>query len=210
MGSTVINAYSYPEGSDPPVTPAQLAAALEQVARGGVMFFASAAARTAAFSRLGISPTAGMVSYLQDTGCHEFYDGTEWYGSPTPYVPTHANLVVGAGGSVVARWKRYPGKTADVFWMVTLGAGFTVGTLPSFTLPFTLHSRYVALTQIGVGELFDTGLASYFAMGRWTGSAVEVVYPGVSGIHTAVGAASPFGWVAGDRLFIEATGLEMA
>lgn len=39
-----------------------------------VMSFASAAARTSAIA----SPTEGMVSYRQDTGIVEAYDGTTW------------------------------------------------------------------------------------------------------------------------------------
>lgn len=78
MGSTVINGYTYPEATDQPVTPTDLRRALEEVARGGIMFFASSAARTTAFATLGISPSAGMMSYLINVGRHELYDGAAW------------------------------------------------------------------------------------------------------------------------------------
>lgn len=73
MGTTVINAYTYPEATDPPVTPADLRRVLEQVAQGGVMRFSSTAERTAAFAALGQSPTPGMLSFLASTGRHEWY-----------------------------------------------------------------------------------------------------------------------------------------
>lgn len=124
--------------------------------------------------------------------------------------PTTANLTLGSG-TITARY-RQSGKTGDFFFSFLLGAGSAMGTLPSFTLPFTPAS-HIAVTSlvVGRGDLLDTGVAAYFALGRWTaGSAVEVVYLGASGVHTSVAAAAPFAWGSGDRLVINGAGIEIA
>jgi hypothetical protein len=43
-----------------------------------VMVFASAAARTAAFTAQGVTITEGMVTYLRDTNLTQYYDGAAW------------------------------------------------------------------------------------------------------------------------------------
>lgn len=43
-----------------------------------VMVFASSAARTTAFASASLSPSEGMVSYLQDVNTVEVYNGSSW------------------------------------------------------------------------------------------------------------------------------------
>lgn len=45
-----------------------------------VMVFASSAARTTAFTAASLSPSEGMVSYLQDTNKIQVYNGSTWIG----------------------------------------------------------------------------------------------------------------------------------
>jgi hypothetical protein len=49
-----------------------------------VMTFASAAARTSAFSAASITPSAGMMSYLVDVGQMQVYDGASWFAKSRP------------------------------------------------------------------------------------------------------------------------------
>ena len=111
--------------------------------------------------------------------------------------------------AVTARY-RQQGKTGDFYFSFVLGAGSAVGTLPSFTLPFTPASQYITSVVLGRGDLIDTGVAAYFGLGRWTGSAVECVFLGTSGVHSAVTVAAPFTWGSGDRIVINGAGIEIA
>jgi len=128
----------------------------------------------------------------------------------TAWSPTLSNLTLGSG-TVTARYRQV-GKTGDFYFSFLLGAGSAVGSLPSFTLPFTPASHLTVVEEVlGRGDLLHTGVASYFALGRWnTGSVVQVVYLGTSGVHTAVTATAPFTWVSGDRLVINGAGIEIA
>lgn len=123
--------------------------------------------------------------------------------------PTTANLTLG-NGTITARY-RQSGKFGDFFFSFLLGNTSAVGTLPSFTLPFTPHSSLATFTMVGTGGLLDSGTAAYFAVGRWTaGSAVEVVYLGASGIHTPVTATAPYTFTTNDSITIRGTSIEIA
>ena len=62
----------------------------------GVFVFASAAARTTAFSSASITLTEGWVSYLQDTNAVEVYDGTAWVGlAVSPLLMTQGGATSG-------------------------------------------------------------------------------------------------------------------
>ena len=123
--------------------------------------------------------------------------------------PTTANLTLG-NGTIIARY-RQSGKTGDFIFSFTLGSTSAIGTLPSFTLPFTPQATFATFATMGHGELLDSGTAAYIAVGRWTaGSAVEVVYGGASGIHTSVTATAPFTWTTSDRLLIHGKAIEIA
>lgn len=78
MGSTKVNGIPYPEQTQQPLIPSDLATALEYAARSGVMRFANSAARTAYFSGLGISPSEGMWSDLADVDEFARWDGKLW------------------------------------------------------------------------------------------------------------------------------------
>lgn len=62
----------------------------------GVFVFASAAARTTAFTAASITLTEGWVSYLQDTNAVEVYDGTAWVGlAVSPLLMTQGGATSG-------------------------------------------------------------------------------------------------------------------
>lgn len=135
---------------------------------------------------------------------------TEVRSTWATWTPTTANLTLGSG-TITSRYRVSEDKTGDFFFSFLLGAGSAVGTLPSFTLPFTPHSSYVTFTTLGNGELIDAGTNTYFAIGRWTaGSAVEFVYLGASGVHTAVTATAPYTFTSGDRITCIGKSVEIA
>jgi hypothetical protein len=78
MATTALQAFPYPAGSDSPAGMTQILALATAVEKTVVMVFASAAARTSAFSAAGVSPTEGMLSWLSDSNWFEFYDGSNW------------------------------------------------------------------------------------------------------------------------------------
>lgn len=80
MGSTLINAYPYPESTDQPVVPTHLRQALDAVSQGGVMRFTTSAERSVAFATT--TPTAGMVCFLASPGQHQWWTGTAWVAVP--------------------------------------------------------------------------------------------------------------------------------
>ena len=55
----------------------------EYLMQQSVMTFASAAARTTAFSAASITPSAGMMSFLTDIGEMQMYNGASWTKVPT-------------------------------------------------------------------------------------------------------------------------------
>lgn len=88
MATEPLQAAPYPVSTDAPDGPAQILA-LAQWARTRVgQVYASAAARTSAFSAAGISAAEGMISYLQDVDRWEWHDGTNWVPFPGTRIAT--------------------------------------------------------------------------------------------------------------------------
>jgi hypothetical protein len=78
MATTALQALPYPVGSDTPAGMTQILALANAVEKTVVQVYASAAARTSAFSAAGVTPTEGMLSWLSDSNWYEFHDGTNW------------------------------------------------------------------------------------------------------------------------------------
>lgn len=135
---------------------------------------------------------------------------TAMTGAMTTYSPTHNNLT-STSPTVVAKYRRL-GKRLSVFWSYVIGSAPTVGTLPSFTLPAGMTPNASRLTSmvIGRGQAFDAGTNNYDVVGRWTGSAVELVALGANDVHTSVTGSVPFTFVAGDTLMCEINDIELA
>ena len=106
MPSTeLLQGLPYPVGTDAPDGPAQILAAMQATAKKVVQVYASAAARTSAFTAAGVTPTEGMTSFLQDVNRLETYTGTYWgpvAGFEWAYVEVTDNADVATAGSAVA------------------------------------------------------------------------------------------------------------
>lgn len=190
----------------------QLAQLVADIEKNVVLYFANANDRDTRVAKAGVSLPIGTTGFMQDSLTYVYWSGTAWIadGVWTTWVPTLTNLTLGSGGVVTARWRK-TGKMADFFFSFVFGTGSAVGSLPTFTLPFTPASQYVASVVLGRGDLIDTGVAAYFALGRLVGpSSLEVVYLGTSGVHSVVSTSVPFTWGSTDRLVINGAGIEIA
>lgn len=78
MATEPLQAAPYPATTDAPDGPAQTLALALWARLKVVQVYASAAARTSAFSAAGVSATEGMISYRQDVDVFEEYDGSAW------------------------------------------------------------------------------------------------------------------------------------
>ena len=96
----------------------------------GVFVFASAAARTSAFSSAGITLAEGWFSYLTDTNSTEYYDGAAWVAVVT--------------AAPAGRIEAYAGATAPTGYLLC------DGTAVSRTTYATLFA--VTSTTYGVGD----------------------------------------------------------
>jgi hypothetical protein len=91
-----------PQGSDAPDGPTQITNLAKAVEQKVVMTFASAAARTSAFSAAGVSPAAGMVCYRSDAPGlqrHEYYNATS--GSWRVFGPYRDAITLGSATASV-------------------------------------------------------------------------------------------------------------
>jgi len=177
MGSTVINRYTYPEGTDAPVVHTDLRRALEEVARGGVMRFANATERTAAFATLGISPSDGMLSYRRDQKAYETFETGPGWVTPIGWAMT----------------ARKPGDQGLVNAVLTDVTGMSLPVIASGV--YDLHCRIIA-----TGDDVN-GVAT-----AWTHPALATLADGQHSVrHIASGGASTAGDLDGRGLALAAS-----
>ena len=100
MANEQLQGAPYPVSTDAPDGPAQILALASWARLRVVQVYASAAARTAAFSAAVVTPTDGMVSYLQDTDLFEEYNGSSW--APWTESGAWTALTLPAGYTAVA------------------------------------------------------------------------------------------------------------
>lgn len=78
MAVTPLQGLTVPAATDAPNGPVQITALGTSLERKLVQVYTNAAARTAAYTLAGLTPTAGDTSYLTGTKRHEVYDGANW------------------------------------------------------------------------------------------------------------------------------------
>lgn len=202
MGTTVINGYTYPESTDQPLVPSDLRTLAEQVARGGIMRFASSADRTTSFTTLGISPSAGMMSYLTDQNVYESYDGTAWgstaWASYTvSWTASGSAPAIGNGTLAGFFYKR----DHTVFWRVRwlFGSTTTFGTGNYF---FSLPVACVALGgmdwALGSGVIVDVSTQFRYRTTATTNTATTLWLNLGDNNPGVMQAAAPVTWANGD------------
>lgn len=123
-------------------------------------------------------------------------------GAWTDYAPAYTQLVPGVTAAVVARYK-VVGKTGDVTWQITMGAGTTYGTtFWTISLPFTARST----AYTGTGMIYDNGAGQRSASAFLISTTTVIL---VSGSTLAGGPSTPFGWSTGDIAQFTFNGIEL-
>jgi len=131
------------------------------------------------------------------------------FGNWTTYTPTLTNLTLGTGGSSFCEW-RDEGHWAHVRLRFTLGSsGFTVGTLPTATLPVAMSAPFSTNARLdNDATYFDTSATQTFAgdlscIASSTTAVRFLAWPSSVGLAQPVTATAPFTWAAGDVLSVE-------
>jgi len=128
-------------------------------------------------------------------------------GAWTTWTPTFTNLTVG-NGTLSAKYKQIGDKTYSVAVQVTLGSTSSVGTSPSFSIPFTLTNT--SARCIGSGSVYDTSAAAMFKTCLQVKSSTEFYFGlnyvtgtnvGVRGLTATI----PMTFATGDIIYVEGT-----
>lgn len=126
-------------------------------------------------------------------------------GAWTTWTPTFTNLTVG-NGTLSARYRQISDKTYALAVQVTLGSTSSVGTSPSFNIPFTLANT--AIRCIGSGSVYDTSASTPYSMQMQVKSSTEFfmvvnyvigTYIGARGLTSAI----PITFTTGDIIYVE-------
>lgn len=111
----------------------------------------------------------------------------------TAYTPTIGGWTLGAS-TLTGRYMQV-GKTVDVSVRLVLGAGMSMATTPSFSLPVAVKTGW---TVSGVARFDDLGTNAYMGLVDASGSTAYVWSIGTSGARNHVTLFSPITWMAGD------------
>jgi hypothetical protein len=167
--------------------------------------FADVTARTEAVS----VPTAGMISYLEDSKAYESYDGASWVpqveiGSWKTWAPTMTGFANG-NGVWDAKYTQI-GKTVHFTAFFTAGSTTTFGSGLSISLPIPALASSTARLVTGY---FAKGTTRHtFSMTASSTTAVTLAALNSAGTYvqtTNITSAIPFTWATGDTIQIAGT-----
>lgn len=171
-----------------------------------VVPFASTASRDAAIT----APVNGMRSYTTDTGTAWIYNGSTWVewgttGAWKAWTPTLTNLTLGNGTLDCQYFKI--GRTVHWKFKMTLGTTSSVGTTPTFSLPFT-PADFTEL-EASPGIAVDTSAVVRAPLTTFaTGGACALLCTNSAGTFTVVAsvtATQPFTWANTDIIMASGT-----
>jgi hypothetical protein len=118
------------------------------------------------------------------------------------------NLNVGTGGTIEAKLTRN-GQTITGYLVITLGTGFTIGTTPSFTLPYPLaHTR---IANSWTGGIYDASTTEEYVIGGYGISTTEIGFRHYERGATknitkvSIGATDPIIFATGDIISLSGT-----
>jgi hypothetical protein len=160
--------------------------------------FEDATARTEAVS----VPTAGMISYLENSKSYESYDGTSWVpqvgiGNWKTYEPVLSGGW--ANGNGTYNYAKYAqiGKTVHVAVYFTTGSTTTEGTSLEISLPVPSNRPFGGRIYQGTGKCNAGGTLSFLAVENIAGNDKAVL--------TALGSGAPYVTQAGITTTIPGT-----
>lgn len=186
----------YPEPSDPPDGPNQMAALATWAAGRLVMRFASTTARDAAIT----SPVEGMVcqtgtgaSLTEWTYRSGSWQNTTVPGAWTAYTPTLSGTFQLGNGIVTARHCQI-GKLGQAYARITLGSTSVMGSL-NVGLPWTEY-----LPTPGRVIFLDAGTAYVPGMLLTGASKMQILTASGAALSPTV----PFAWSPGDVIYARA------
>lgn len=134
MANTPLTSIPLPVAGGTDQVPTDLATALKFVEQHIVMTFATASARTTAFTGAGITPVAGMLSYLTTPGRYERYSGSAWVALIQSTLSPDVSAIKGTNWDGVSPLINYRGRAQIVVgassqFTVNLPAAFPNGLL---------------------------------------------------------------------------------
>lgn len=154
-------------------------------------------------------PYLGQIIYETDTdtytgrGAGPVWQSAVPLGAWTSWVPTWTNLTVGSG-TVIAKYQKV-GRMVNFRIKFTYGAGSAVGTVPTFTLPFTAAADYQAEWPLGPLVMVDNGVKAYAGYVQISSVTQGLIrYDDGAGSFTSITSTVPFSWGSADYFFLHA------
>lgn len=119
------------------------------------------------------------------------------------WTPTLSNVTQG-NGTVTARYAQI-GKTILIFFRLVFGSTSAMSNAPQFTLPVTAHSSLPDSQRIGLVQIEDNGVQTYFGWGQLQSSntIMRMVVGNSAGTYlsnTGISSTIPMTWGTGDHI----------
>lgn len=174
MATTPLQAIRYQASTDPPNGATLGQNLANDLEKKSVMVFASSAARTAAFTAASVTPTEGMLCWLQDVNRYENVDGAgAWvalvgasasWASYTPAWTSSGTAPSIGNGTLSGRYYRPTGASiVTVVGRLLLGSTSNPGTGFYFvSLPFAVNAASQLLVA-GSAAVRNTGVQDWVA-----------------------------------------------
>jgi hypothetical protein len=166
-----------------------------------VISFASDTARTSALA----TPTYGMVTFLENTGKLDIYDGSAWQpimkvGAWDTWLAAFTNLTLGNGTQAITYART--GKVVHMRGRITFGSTTSVSGAISISLPVTATGVFTGQVTMRAGGTDFTG---YIASTSTTLAISAINSAGTYASRATTSATVPGTWANGDNITFSIT-----
>lgn len=121
--------------------------------------------------------------------------------------PTLSNIT-NVNGTVTAKYTQV-GKTVHIFFRFVLGSSSAMGSAPAFSLPVTASSDWPADLRLGLVQIEDSGVQTYFGWGQLTSTTtLRMVVSNASNTYlqnTGISSTIPMSWGTADHISFTGT-----